>query len=71
VACSLHSGRFFDHDFSNQRDGYATSENTLVEKSYYTNYMENQDKAFITIMENQDKAFITIMENQDKAWRRK
>jgi len=36
VACSLRSGRFFDHDFSNQRDGYTTSENTLVEKSYFT-----------------------------------
>src|SRR3989344_5538966 len=36
VACSLRSGRFFDHDFSNQRDGYTTSENTLVEKSYFS-----------------------------------
>ena len=34
----LRSGRFFDNDFSNQRDGYATSENTLVEKSYFKKY---------------------------------
>jgi len=36
VACSLRSEPFFDHDFSNQKDGYTTSENTLVEKSYFS-----------------------------------